>query len=189
VRSWRATVPLLGAALLLGGCADYDPSQQFASAEARATTDLAGVPAPGDAQRVEVVRVVDGDTLVVTGEPGPVLPDGGEVRVRLLLVDTPEVDGPNAEEECLGPEASAFAEDLLPAGSELLLAPDEELLDQFDRTLVYAWTPDGTFVNELVVASGFGYSVFFPPNDEHLDVVLDAEDRARTARLGVWGSC
>ncbi|WP_336922119.1 thermonuclease family protein [Aquipuribacter sp. SD81] len=176
-------------ATLLGGCTGYDPAEQFASAEARATTDVAGVAAPADAQRVEVVRVVDGDTLVVRGEPGPVLPDGGEERVRLLLVDTPEVDGPNAEEECLGPEASAFTTDLLPLGSELLLAPDEELLDQYDRVLAYAWTPDGTFVNEALVANGLAYTVFFPPNDEHLAVVSAAEDRARDARLGVWGSC
>lgn len=177
-----------GAPALVAGCA-YDPADAFASAEAVATTDLAGVAPPGDAQVVEVVRVVDGDTVVVDGGPGSVLPDGGETRVRLLLVDTPEVDGPNAEEECLGPEASAFAEELMPPGSRLLLAPDEELLDDFDRTLAYAWTEDGRFVNELLVANGLAYAVVFPPNDEHIEAVLDAEDRARTARLGVWGSC
>jgi micrococcal nuclease len=192
VRS-RTTAALVGGAtaacLALGACGGFEPEDAFASAEARATTDLAGVAPPGDAQEVEVVRVVDGDTLVVQGDPGPVLTDGGETRVRLLLVDTPEVDGPNAEEECLGPEASAYTADLLPEGSTLRLAADEELLDQFDRTLAYAWTDDGTFVNESVVAAGFAYAVFVPPNDEHLQVVLDAEDRARTARLGVWGSC
>lgn len=198
MRSTRASRPVLTAVALAGvlagpavlaGCGEDPATAAFASAEASATADVSSVPVPADAQEVTVDRVVDGDTLVVSGEAGPVLPDPGEHRVRLLLVDTPEVDGPNAEEECLGPEASAFTADLLPEGSTLLLAPDEELLDPYDRLLAYAWTPEGVFVNEAVVANGLGYAVFFPPNDEHVDVVTAAEDRARTARLGVWGSC
>jgi micrococcal nuclease len=186
-----ALVPALVAALVatLAGCGQVDPAEAFASVEAAATTDVSSVPAPEDAQAVTVERVVDGDTLVVSGPAGTVLPDDGEHRVRLLLVDTPEVDGPNAEEECLGPEASAFTADLLPPGSELLLAPDVEAVDQFDRLLAYAWTPDGVFVNEAVVANGLAYAVLLPPNDEHIGVVSDAEQRARDARLGVWGSC
>lgn len=189
----RAGLGLAGpglAVLGLAGCtAGGDPAEALASAEARATTQVASVPVPGDAQEVTVERVVDGDTLVVSGAAGSVLPTAGEHRVRLLLVDTPEVDGPEAEEECLGPEASAFTTDLLPAGSTLLLAPDEEAVDSFDRLLAYAWTPGGVFVNESLAANGFAYTVLYPPNDEHVDVVAEAEQRARDARLGVWGSC
>jgi len=177
------------AALALAGCTDRVPTEAFDSVEARATTDVSSVPAPQDAQQVTVERVVDGDTLLVSGEQGRVLPSAGEHRVRLLLVDTPEVDGPDTQQECQGPEAAAFTSDLLPAGSTLLLAPDEAPLDQYDRLLAYAWTPDGVFVNEAVVANGFAYTVMYPPNDAHVGVVSEAEQRARQARLGVWGSC
>jgi endonuclease YncB( thermonuclease family) len=144
-------------------------------------------PPPG-AQEVGVVRVVDGDTLVVSGEGGPVV-DGGEARVRLLLIDTPEVDGPNATEECLGPEASDFATQLMPEGSTLRLALDTEPQDEFGRTLAYAWTEDGTFVNETIVRNGYGYAGLVAPNDEHVGVVIAAEDAARQERRGVWGAC
>jgi micrococcal nuclease len=173
----------------LAGCGRTDPVEAFASAEAAATTEVSSVPAPSDAQEVTVERVVDGDTLLVSGPAGSVLPGDGRHRVRLLLVDTPEVDGPDAEEECLGPEASAFTTDLLAEGSTVLLAADQERLDRFDRLLAYAWTTDGVFVNEAVVANGLAYAVLLPPNDEHIDVVTAAEQRARDARLGVWGSC
>ena len=176
-------------ATALGACSPRVPTEAFASVEARATTEVSWVPVPADAQQVTLERVVDGDTLLVSGEQGSVLPSAGEHRLRLLLVDTPEVGGPEAEEECLGPEASAFTADLLPEGSALLRAADEEALDQYDRLLVYAWTPDGVFVNEAVVANGLSYTVMYPPNDEHVEVVSDAEQRAREARLGVWGSC
>lgn len=181
---------LVGLAVLaFAGCTDRVPTEVFASAEARATADVSSVPAPPDAQPVTLERVVDGDTLVVSGEHGLVLPSAGEHRVRLLLIDTPEVDGPDAEQECLGPEASAFTADLLPEGSTVLLASDTEPLDRYDRLLAYAWTPDGVFVNEAVVANGFAFTVMYPPNDAHIGVVSDAEQRARQARLGVWGSC
>lgn len=183
-----ALAVVLPAGLLLG-CSSRVPTEAFASVEARATTDVSSVPAPADAQQVTVERVVDGDTLLVSGEQGGVLPAAGEHRVRLLLVDTPEVDGPDAEQECQGPEASGFTAELVPEGSTLLLAGDDEALDEFGRLLAYAWTPDGVFVNEAVVANGFAYAVVIPPNDEHVGVVSDAEQRARDARLGVWGSC
>lgn len=179
----------LSAVLLLAGCGGPDLSEPFASAEARATADVDSVPAPADAQPLVVERVVDGDTLVVSGDAGAVLPTAGEHRVRLLLVDTPEVDGPDAAEECLGPESSAFTTDLLPAGSTVLLAADEERVDQYDRLLAYVWTTDGVFVNEALTANGLAYTVSIAPNDEHLAAVLDGEQRAREARLGVWGSC
>lgn len=57
-----------------------------------------------------VVRIVDGDTLVVKYR-------GGERRVRLLNVDTPETKDPNAPVECLGPEATAEIKRLLPEGT------------------------------------------------------------------------
>jgi len=180
---------LAAAVLVLAGCTARVPTEAFDSVEARATTDVSSVPAPQDAQQVTVERIVDGDTLLVSGEQGLVLPSAGEHRVRLLLVDTPEVEGPNAQEECQGPEASAFTADLLPEGSTVLLVPDAEPLDQYDRLLAYAWTPAGVFVNEAVVANGLAYTVMYPPNDEHVGVVSDAEQRARQARLGVWGSC
>jgi micrococcal nuclease len=148
----------------------------------------AGVAPPPDAQEVRVVRAVDGDTLVVTGAGGPVV-DGGEARVRLLLLDTPEVDGPDSTEECLGPEASDFAAELMPPGSTLRLALDTERQDEFGRTLAYAWTADGTFVNETIVRNGYGYASLVAPNDQHVSVVIAAEDAARQERRGVWGAC
>lgn len=147
----------------------------------------ASVAPPADAQEVTVTRDVDGDTFVVSGD-GPYV-DGDAVTIRLLLIDTPEVDGPFTDQECLGPEASAFVKQLVPQGSTLRVVTDTEARDRYGRTLVYAWTADGTFVNETVVRNGFALSVLFEPNDEHVSVITAAEDEARIERRGVWGSC
>jgi endonuclease YncB( thermonuclease family) len=76
---------LLLLALLLLGC--ESPSGERAAAAARD----------------EVVRVVDGDTVVLRSAG----------KSRLIGVDTPEVFG---DQECFGREASAFARRLLRPG-------------------------------------------------------------------------
>ncbi len=49
----------------------------------------------GESEAVTLVRVVDGDTLVVEL-------DGQEERVRLLNIDTPETVHPAGPVECMG---------------------------------------------------------------------------------------
>src|ERR687892_260057 len=63
---------------------------------------------------VSVVRVVDGDTLVVTGG----------VRVRLIGVNTPESVDPRRPVECFGKEASAALARLVPPGATVPLSYD-----------------------------------------------------------------
>ena len=54
-----------------------------------------------------VVRVVDGDTIIVRG------PGGRTEDVRLIGIDTPETVDPRRPVGCFGPEASAYAKHLL----------------------------------------------------------------------------
>ena len=68
--------------------------------------------ASSDAQAGEVVRVIDGDTLVINFE-------GEDQRVRLLNIDTPETKHPDKAVECLGPEATAFLESMLLAKADM----------------------------------------------------------------------
>ncbi len=53
-----------------------------------------------------VVRVVDGDTIIISK-------DGQEVRVRLIGVDTPETVHPRKKVQFYGREASQFTKNLL----------------------------------------------------------------------------
>ena len=147
------------------------------------------VPAPADAQEVTVERIVDGDTLVVSADEAGTAVPAGETRVRLIGVDTPEVDGPETTEECFGPEAGALAAEILPAGATVLLSLDEEAQDRFGRTLAYAWTADGVFVNEAIVRNGASLALSFPPNDQYLPVLVDAEQAARGDLRGLWLAC
>lgn len=139
-------------------------------------TAASGGPAGED---LRVVRMVDGDTIVVDQ-------DGAQVRVRLLGIDTPETVKPDSPVECFGPEASARAHELLDRQSIRLEAdPTQDAVDAYGRTLAYVWVGD-TLVNEVLVAEGYAREYTYDTPGIHHQVLLDAQDAARTNGLGLW---
>ena len=127
-----------------------------------------------------VVRVVDGDTLVavVAGE---------ETTIRLLNIDTPETKHPDLPVQCLGPEATDFLAERLPAGTEIELEYDEERLDRYDRTLAGVYE-SGSLVNAEIAAEGLGVPVYFEPNDRFLPEVEEAAATAQSEGLGLFSA-
>lgn len=130
-----------------------------------------------------VERVVDGDTVIV-------LRDGAEERVRLLGIDTPESVKPDSPVECFGPEASARTAELLTGRSVWLEGdPTQESVDQYGRTLAYAWLDESTLVNQVLVAEGYAYEYTYGVPGVHQEALAAAQDEASAARLGLWGAC
>lgn len=130
-----------------------------------------------------VIEVIDGDTLVVKIS-------NHEERLRLIGIDTPESVATNRPNECFGKEASARLAQLLPTGTKVRVDRDIEPRDRYDRLLGYLYrTSDGLFVNHDMVASGHAEAVAYPPNVTMEPMLEQAEDRARGAKAGFWGSC
>ena len=128
-----------------------------------------------------VTRVVDGDTIEVR------MPDGELERVRLLLVDTPEVFG---GVECYGREASEFVRGLLPAGAVIRLERDVTNRDSFGRLLRYLYLPDGAMLNERLVEGGYAeYNPYDGVNVLYADRIEAAQGRAQAAGAGLWRAC
>jgi micrococcal nuclease len=132
---------------------------------------------------VPVERVVDGDTVIV-------LRDGAEERVRLLGIDTPESVKPDSPVECFGPEASARTAELLTGRSVWLENdPTQATVDQYGRTLAYAWLDESTLVNLVLVAEGYAYEYTYDVPGVHQAALAAAQDEASAAGLGLWGAC
>ena len=148
------------------------PALAPATTSTTASTLPAGIPAQGD--DTAVVRIIDGDTLEVTGG----------TRVRLIGVDTPETA------DCFGAEATRYAKELMPAGTRVRLVYDVQRLDSFGRTLAYVYKlGDGVFVNLAVARNGFAQQLTVPPNVAHVEEFRVAAASARTADLGLWHGC
>ncbi len=130
-----------------------------------------------------VVRVVDGDTVVVRL-------DGAEQPVRLIGIDTPETVDPRRPAECFGAEASDATSRLLPPGTRIRLVRDAEVRDRYDRLLAYLYrASDGHFVNLALVTEGFATSSPYPPNTALQARFDEAETQARERGAGLWSAC
>ena len=155
------------------------------------TADVAAPPAqPGIAvtaasQEATVVRLVDGDTVQLRGRGVGPLP-ARRTRVRILLIDTPEV---HSERECFGQEATARAEQLLPDGAAVRVQADRDPEDRFGRLLLHVWNADGVNVGEALVREGYAEVLQLDPNERYLDAFEAAEEQARRAGRGLWGAC
>jgi micrococcal nuclease len=131
---------------------------------------------PGGPQGARIERVVDGDTMVVSGVG----------KVRLIGIDTPEVYG---GAECFGREASAYAKRLLPAGTPVRYRLGTEPRDRYGRALVYLFLRDGRHVNELLAREGYAQPLTIPPNVEYAERFAALARGARRAGRGLWSAC
>ena len=140
----------------------------------------------------DVVRVVDGDTLIVRPRTprrgGPT--DTGHlslrpVRVRLLGIDAPESVRPNYPVQRWGPEASARLGRLV-RGQPVRLRFDRRRLDKYDRYLAYVYVED-LLVNEALVRAGLARVLVFPGDSESMARRLRAAQReAQRLGRGMW---
>jgi micrococcal nuclease len=129
-----------------------------------------------------VVRVVDGDTIVVRL-------DGDEERVRYIGVDTPESVKPGSPVECFGKRAAAENRRLV-AGRRVRLVSDAEARDRYGRLLAYVYrASDGLFVNRALVERGYATPLTIPPNVRHAQRFVAWSREARQAGRGLWRAC
>lgn len=131
--------------------------------------------------RYRVIRVVDGDTLVVGYD--------GETRVRVLGIDTPEIAHPQGRPECGGRQASKAAHRLLD-GTVVGMAFSSrgDRRDQYDRLLAYITLPDGTDYGETMLRRGYA-DVFYAQRHPRESGYRAAKAAAKKADRGLWGFC
>lgn len=124
----------------------------------------------------DVERVVDGDTLIVDI-------DGQRTRVRLIGINTPESVAEdvsrNTEE---GVIASDFVKELIDeTGYEVWLEYDNEIYDQYDRTLAYVYIDyDGEVVmlERIILEEGLAEAVVYGTNDRYYEEFCELEENA-----------
>ena len=132
-------------------------------------------------QTYRVVRVLDGDTIVVRRR------GASDETVRLLGVDTPETHHPRKPVQCYGPEAAAYSASRL-FGQVVRLEDDVVRHDIYGRRLAYVYLDGANFERELL-RKGYARLLVIEPNHAHAREMLDDELDARARRVGLWRVC
>lgn len=137
--------------------------------------------APATEREATVLRVVDGDTILVRGA------NGRSERVRYIGVDTPESVKPDSPVECFGKEASDRNKQLV-EGRKVRLVPDREAEDRFGRSLAFVYVGE-TFVNAQLISDGYARTIEIEPNTSKAEYFADLERVAIRTRKGLWRAC
>lgn len=136
-----------------------------------------------DGQTFEVLRVVDGDTLVLKVADG----DERTTRVRVWGVDTPELarqDGSKPAEP-LAAEAAAFTRAFVSGGRVTLRLEPHRLRGGYGRLLAHVDRADGTPLGPALIRAGLS------KNDDrwshrHLAEYAAHELEAQREEVGLW---
>ena len=132
---------------------------------------------PGKPFPVRVVRIQDGDSLLVR----PLSRNGDELRLRLYGIDAPERD------QEFGREARDRLNSLVREKTDLILEPmDTDRYGRLVGVLYFRASGRGRSVNRLLVQEGLArwYSQY---GGQELGLE-QAEREARRARRGIWAS-
>jgi micrococcal nuclease len=126
------------------------------------------------------VSTVDGDTIHVRL-------GGREEKVRLIGMDTPEVDWYGGRAGCYGAAAGFFTRHRL-LGRTVRLRFDSGLRDVYGRLLAYVYVGRELF-NLTLVRLGFATDDPVPPDTRMETTFAAAETGARTGGRGLWSAC
>ena len=126
----------------------------------------------------EVVRVVDGDTVILNI-------DGQRTRVRLIGIDTPEsVAEDKSRNVKEGKIASEYTKNLL-ENKKVRLEFDDEKKDVYERKLGYVFLDD-EFINEKLLKEGMAKLYTKTTNKKYSERLRKAEQYARKNKKGFW---
>lgn len=132
-----------------------------------------------------VVKVVDGDTIVVDIA-------GVNTTVRLIGLDTPETVDPRKIVQCFGAEASAGMKKILSNQYvRLEMDPSQGEKDKYGRLLAYVFAPanvrpEGLLLNRYMIAEGYGHEYTYRLPYKYQAEFKAAESEARSQKKGLW---
>ncbi len=167
------------------GAPDATPGPSFSGSSVAPSPGVSGPRAPtGPTVEGTVERVIDGDTILVRVGTQ-------DWRVRYIGMDTPESVKPGSPVQYLGPE-SAQANQRLVGGQKVTLEQEVSDYDQYGRRLRDVWVHiDGgslVLAGYELVREGYARIDTVPPDVKYQVALLAAEQDARTADRGLWGS-
>ena len=195
LRTSRIAVPLKDAARTHNACQNCNPPVIDLANIPQNTAELyrvnvAEIKSTNEADinrmlSAEVVSHIDGDTVRVRIINPPVGLSVVET-IRLLGVNTPEINSPNRAAQHFGEDASNFTRERL-LGRTVHLAFDWDLRDRYGRLLAYIFTGPGRCFNAELIYEGFGYAYLRYPFQFMEEFAAFEQEAVRHGR-GLWAS-
>lgn len=138
---------------------------------------------PFHGKMVKIVRVADGDTVIVGSRKNK----KRRQKVRLIGIDTPEsLRSLYQKVMPYGKEASDYTKKRLRKGRRVLLIYDKERRDKFGRILAYVYLTNGEFFNATLTKKGYAFAKAYPPNTKYKNKFERLAQKARRRNRRLW---
>jgi len=124
----------------------------------------------------QVQQIYDGDTIELN--------DGR--KVRLLGINTPEIDHQQGHSEPFAIQARDRLKQLVPPGTSVRLQTDVEKTDRYGRVLAHLLLPDGSNPAVVLLQEGLATLLILPPNIAAANCFAAYERGARKRSMGIW---
>lgn len=180
-------------ALICIGCRSPKETPQDASpSEGQLSSVQKDIAEPIQLEEAALIRVVDGDTLIVRRKGAR-----KDEKVRLLLVDCPESVSEDASRNGrFGDLAAEFTKKTLKGVRAVYLMRDVSDRDQYGRLLRYVFLKPlekanesdwrGLCLNAILLKEGYANVVTFPPDVLKKDLFLALSKEARETGEGLY---
>lgn len=172
INNGRTLVPVRFIGESLGAKVDYKNGIVLINSDAPIKKELSKFP------KYKVVRVVDGDTIIISM-------NGKDERLRLIGVDTPESVHPDSSKNIPeGKIASDYVKELI-EGKEVGVEFDVQERDKYGRLLAYVYSGD-MMLNKHLLEEGYARLSTFPPNVKYVDDFTKIQTKSREGNKGFW---
>ncbi|MBX6422473.1 thermonuclease family protein [Thermosulfurimonas sp. F29] len=132
---------------------------------------------PLAARDVRVIRVIDGDTVVLASG----------YHLRYAGINAPELHTRFGSPEPFARKAFLRNRQLV-EGKRLRFEPAERRKDRYGRLLGYLFLPDGRLVSEVLVSEGLAMVCYYPGASRYYRKLLAIQRRALREERGLFGT-
>jgi micrococcal nuclease len=127
-------------------------------------------------QVIRIKSVIDGDTVI----------SNNDEHIRLIGIDTPEINYKTGISETGAITAKNYLKDLIQDASSIGMIFDEEKHDKYGRTLAHLFLADGTNIQTMMLLRGKAVPFTFPPNLKYTSCYYQAAETAHSDKQGLW---
>jgi len=131
---------------------------------------------------VNFSKCIDGDTLKVKKSKE-------EITVRMLAIDTPELDKNGNKGEYYANEASEFTCNKIKNAKKIELEYDinSDRTDKYDRVLAWVFV-DGELLQDDLVKNGYAKVAYLYADYKYTSVLKESQELASAKEMGIWDS-
>ena len=133
-------------------------------------------------ETVKYDSCIDGDTFKVSVN--------NEIKtIRLLAVDTPEIDKNNKPADYYANEASEYTCKRIKEAKKIVLEydPNSDKQDKYDRVLAWAFL-DGDLLQSDLVENGYAKVAYLYNDYKYTNVLIQKQELASAKNIGVWNT-